>query len=111
MSAREIDQFLRDTGYADEGVEPSQVKLIGNDEYVMAKALMFHWTLIRGNIFDTAGYDDRWCYADRDGAMRALDEFPHDPDPDYEPQGWRRHPMSGRRRDDAGTPDSEYLNP
>ena len=50
------------------------------------------------------GYRDRWCYHTAADARRALDEW--DGAPGTEPQGWHRHPMSGRRVDEHG---GEYI--
>ena len=52
------------------------------------------------------GHRDRWCYHTMADAKRALDEW--DGAPGTEPQGWHRHPASGRRVDEAG---QEYVAP
>ena len=44
------------------------------------------------------GYENRWCYHCAADARRALAEW----DGTGEPQGWFRHPGSGRRVDDKG---------
>lgn len=74
----------------------SDAKDIGNGLYAAIKPLMFHWTLIVGEIGDTCGYADRWCYADQDKAVKALEAW----DGQGEPAGWHRHPMTARRRPD-----------
>jgi len=51
------------------------------------------------------GYEDRWCYHTPDAAAQALAEW----NGEGEPQGWHRHPSSGRRRE-AGDPATEYVN-
>lgn len=51
-------------------------------------------------------YDDGWCYKDVSLATAALDRW----DGTGEPEGWHRHPTSGRRRPD-GDPSREYVNP
>lgn len=74
------------------------------------KPLMFHWTLNTGVVGDTRGYEGRWCYADENRArigmlgwsVRGFDG---------EPMGWKRHPETGRRRNDAGDPASEWVAP
>jgi hypothetical protein len=91
-------------------VTADMVKDLEDGTYVMAKPLLFHWTLVYGDFDDTHSYLDRWCYADREGAMAALAEFPVQPDGDYEPSGWHRHPASGRRREDA-CPEAETFAP
>lgn len=52
------------------------------------------------------GYRNRWCYHTMADARRALEEW--DGAPGTEPQGWHRHPDTGRRRDDDG---QEYVAP
>lgn len=51
-------------------------------------------------------YEDRWCYHSVESAKRALDAW----DGEGEPQGWHRHPRSGRRRPNAD-PLKEYIDP
>lgn len=51
------------------------------------------------------GYEDRWCYV-HDRAFRALQAW----NGEGEPQGWHRHPRTGRRRPD-GDAKREYINP
>lgn len=52
------------------------------------------------------GYGDRWCYDNYEEAKAALDAW----DGEGEPQGWHRHPDSGRRRP-QGDAAQEYINP
>ncbi len=52
-------------------------------------------------------YGDRWCYHTYTLAWHALDAWTGDED--SEPQGWHRHPSSGRRRPD-GDASKEYVN-
>ncbi len=79
-------------------------KNIADGLYAAIKPLMFHWTLIVGEIGDTVGYADRWCYAAQGLAVKALQEWSGE----GEPAGWHRHPNSGRRRA-GGDPTQEYL--
>lgn len=44
------------------------------------------------------GHRDRWCYPTAADARRALDEW----DGTGEPEGWHRHPDTGRRLDEHG---------
>ena len=55
--------------------------------------LIFHYTLHVG--IDWCGYADRYCFATKELAMAAFHAWDGNGDPD----GWHRHPMSGRRRD------------
>lgn len=52
------------------------------------------------------GYDDRWCYHSIPAATLALATWQQAATP--EPEGWHRHPLSGRRRKD-GDPLAEYV--
>ena len=90
--------------------EAIRFKDIGNDEYICAKPLMFHWTVIKGSVYDRTGYIDRWCFATRELAHNAVADWPVPSPEGYEPEGWHRHPCSGRRRPDAD-PSREYIDP
>jgi hypothetical protein len=57
--------------------------------------LMFTEAIIVGRLGDTRGYENRWCYHTRADAIAALKAW----DGRGEPQGWHRHPPSGRRRE------------
>lgn len=74
------------------------------------RPLMFHWTMHIGVVGDKTGYEDRYCYADFGRALMALVEW-SERDFQGEPTGWRRHPKSGRRRNDAGDHASESVDP
>jgi hypothetical protein len=50
-------------------------------------------------------YDDRWCYHSIEAALAAVWAW----DGTGEPDGWHRHPDSGRRRP-GGDPHHEYIN-
>lgn len=102
-----IEDYIDAIGES-EVVTPDMIKDLEDGTYVIAKPLLFHWTLIYGTFDDTFTYMDRWCYSDREGAMRALDEFPVHPASDYEPDGWHRHPSSGQRREKAN-PETEGI--
>lgn len=108
MSSR-INNLIIESGAFLSGVTESMVKDLGDGSYVMAKPLMFHWTLLRGDFSDHHGYFDRWCFATKELAMQALAEFPESPAGSYEPSGWHRHPMTGRRRPE-GLPEAEYVD-
>lgn len=47
---------------------------------------------------DQTGYNDRWCYHNYTDAVKALNNW----DGMGEPEGWHRHPNSGRRVDKDG---------
>lgn len=79
----------------------------GNGTYVAVYPLMFHWTMITGDIENWEFYDDRWCYANETLARAALAEW-QARDWEGEPTGWHRHPPTGRRRE-SGNPATEYI--
>jgi hypothetical protein len=79
----------------------AHAKALPDWRYVLAKRLMFHWTVIEGSILDTSGYDDRWCFETEELALAAIAAWPADPPPGYEPEGWHRHPKTGRRQDNT----------
>lgn len=81
-----------------------QVKADGN---VCALAQMaFTWAILSECCY--AGYADRWCYADPLKAIVAFATW--NGEDGTEPEGWHRHPGSGRRRPD-GDPEREYVDP
>ena len=103
----DVAEFLSRTSDTLLGVTVENYRDLGDGTYIMVKPLMFHWTMIRGVVGDTTGYFDRWCYATKELAMYALSAFPSNPPSGYEPAGWHRHPMSGRRRPN-GDPSLEH---
>lgn len=84
----------------------SEVKEIGDGLYAATKPLLFHWTLIVGQIGDRYAFMDRWCYETQEKAEAALKQWSGQ----GEPEGWHRHPASGRRRP-GGDPTQEYFAP
>jgi hypothetical protein len=80
------------------------VKTLPDGIYGAVKPLLFHWTFIIGEADDRCTYLDRFCYQTEDGARAALDAW----DGTKDPQGWHRHPNTGRRRP-AGDPLREYI--
>lgn len=81
-------------------------KAIGDGLYAAIKPLLFHWTMIVGEVGDRFGYLDRWCFGSRSLAEGALETWNGAGDP----VGWHRHPATGRRRPD-GDPSREYIAP
>lgn len=80
---------------------------LGDGRYACVCRLLFHYTLIVGRIGDRYGYDDRWCYGEHaslpTAAMNAWN-----PSTEGEPDGWFRHPRTGRRRPN-GNAAEEYV--
>lgn len=96
-----VDRFLsylKEGGYRD-------IKLIDENRYACLVPFAFTHAIIIGKLFDMCSYDDRWCYETYGEAMQALKEW----DGQGEPQGWHRHPFTGRRRQ-KGDPATEYVN-
>lgn len=91
-------QWLKEQGHR-------HPKPLPGGRYAAIFDFMFTEGIIVGRIGDRDQYDDRWCY-ERGKAEAALEAW----DGTGEPQGWHRHPATGRRRPD-GNADEEYLNP
>lgn len=72
------------------------IKTLPDGEYAGIYKFIYTWSIIYD--FNQYGYEDRWCYHTYEEAKKALDEW----NGEGEPQGWHRHPRSGRRRDANG---------
>ncbi|MBO9428582.1 hypothetical protein [Sulfitobacter sp. R18_1] len=86
--ARFFTYLICDNGY----LSPKE---IGNGNYACIMPLMFTHAIIKGRIGNLNSYEDRWCYSSLEKAQEALDAW----DGVGEPEGWHRHPMTGRRRE------------
>lgn len=74
--------------------------------FVAVVPFLYTWGVIVGPVVHAAtGHDDRWCYKTLDVAVAAAWAW----DGRGEPEGWHRHPTSGRRRVD-GDATQEYIN-
>jgi hypothetical protein len=91
-----LDYLVKENGYLDP-------KDLGDGRYACVAPFIFTHAIIVGRMGNVASYDDRWCYANYRLAKAALDTW----DGVGEPEGWHRHPASGRRRDEEGI---EYVN-
>lgn len=69
-------------------------RLLPDGRYAALWPLMYTVAIIRGQVGDRDGYDGRWCYRTGPDALAALDAW----DGTGEPDGWIRHPKTGRRR-------------
>lgn len=67
--------------------------------------MMFTYRLIVGRT-EAPLYDDCWCYHTLEAATAAAEAWSGRGEPD----GWHRHPPTGRRRPN-GDPALEYVNP
>jgi hypothetical protein len=71
--------------------------------------MMFTHKLCLGPADNALWFDDSWCYPTREAGMQALETWdPLNPET-LEPDGWHRHPRTGRRRPD-GDPTQEYVS-
>jgi hypothetical protein len=99
QAAAYFTYLIQDCGYLD----PRDIE---EGRYVCIMPLMFTHAIIVGRIGQMSVYDDRWCYSSYDKAKAALDAW----DGKGEPEGWHRHPMTGRRREfDGDEMTSEYV--
>lgn len=71
------------------------LKRLPDGRFVGTHRLLFHYTFHID--IDLIGYADRYCFATYELAKKAFDEWTGEGDP----EGWHRHPPSGRRRDTA----------
>lgn len=82
----------------------------GDGRWAGVMIFMFTVAIVTGSNEDaSSGYEDRWCYGSLDGAIEGLNQWALN---DFvgEPQGWHRHPATGRRRVN-GSIATEYINP
>lgn len=94
-------QWLLDSGY----VAPKPL-MDRPGHYAAILRLIYTHAIITGPVGDTTMYADRWCYETEGDARKALDAW----NGAGEPEGWHRHPSTGRRRPGADSMD-EYINP
>lgn len=78
----------------------------GNGRYVACLPRIYTTAIITGDLADAYGFDEHWCFEDKDRAIGAATAW--DPSKDPEPEGWIRHPRSGRRRP-AGDKSKEHV--
>lgn len=86
------------------GTRYEQIKELPDGRIIGVNRLLFHWTL-HVDIHE-GGYEDRYCYQMRYGALLAMGKW----DGAGDPEGWHRHPKSGRRRP-GGDASKEYIDP
>lgn len=94
MTDDETIRLLESEGYAD-------IRKMPDGEFAAIRTFVFTCAIIYG--MTPWGHDERWCYRTYEDAKKALDAW----NGEGEPEGWHRHPASGRRRDEAG---NEYIN-
>jgi hypothetical protein len=79
---------------------------VGDGRGLWVYRMFYTFKLVIGPI-GSGGYDDHWCYKDRQNAVTAF--FLWNPLETAEPEGWVRHPPSGRRRFPDGDPATEEI--
>lgn len=90
-------------------VNTALVKRIDNVRYMAVQPFLFTDAITWGYITEPLFYEDRWCYENAALAIAAAHVWDGNA-PYTEPEGWHRHPRSGRRRE-HGDPNTEYVNP
>lgn len=75
--------------------EYEHLRMLPDGRIIAIRRLLMHWTLLVG--LDEFGYAENYCFATRDLVESAYKNW----DGTGEPEGWHRHPKSGRRRDIA----------
>ncbi|RYF08871.1 MAG: hypothetical protein EOO77_24840 [Oxalobacteraceae bacterium] len=80
-------QYLKDEGGY------THLRPLGDGRWVGLMRFAFTWAICTGRMGDRHTYEDRWCYHDRSVAIAALEAW----DGQGEPEGWHRHPLTGRR--------------
>lgn len=81
---------------------------LGDGRAVWVYRMMYTHKLVIGRV-DAPAFDNSWCYKDVASALEAFVMW--NPFEQAEPEGWVRHPHSGRRRFPDGDPSSEYIAP
>lgn len=77
------------------------IKRFEDGEIAIITKMLFTYAILYE--LNPYGYGDRWCYRTAEAALAALTEW----DGTGDPQGWHRHPDSGRRVDEDG---KTYVN-
>lgn len=95
-----VTHLVQENGYSDP-------RLLGDGRYACVMPLLFTSAIITGRIGDFVGYEDRWCYGSLEAARAALETWSGI----GEPEGWHRHPMTGRRRQMTDDGLEEWINP
>jgi hypothetical protein len=94
------------TGRWDHVDEAWQIGTAPDGRRIAVIPLMYTAAVIIGRPHQATWYDDRWCYTSATAALAAAQAW----DGTGEPDGWHRHPPTGRRRPD-GDPSKEHIHP
>lgn len=88
---------------AQDPIHSPLIRKLDDRRYVAIIPFIYTWGLVWGYLDEANTYEDRWCYETLPEALLAAEAWEGTGDPD----GWHRHPASGRRRDG----DREWVNP
>ena len=81
-------------------------RLLPTGDYVAVIPFLFTYGVVTGPPEHWYSYADRWCYHRLAVAVAAATAW----DGTGEPEGWHRHPRTGRRREN-GDPTREVVEP
>ena len=98
MKQSELLDYLKNEGY-------TLLKVFEDGNISGILNLIYTCAIVSG--LTKTGYENRWCYHDEISAIVALTNW--DGEDGTEPDGWHRHPQSGRRREN-GDASKEYVN-
>jgi hypothetical protein len=110
MNQRTSDEIANFFTYLTEKCGYIDVRQLDDTQYSAIMPLLFTHAIIVGRIGDYSGYEDRWCYGGLSKAQAAHNAW----DGTGEPEGWHRHPATGRRREideETSLLLGEYINP
>jgi hypothetical protein len=79
---------------------------VGDGRGIWVYPMIYTFSLAIGPLGSPC-YDNYWCYRDLLSVMKAYSEWDVTEEP--EPQGWVRHPKTGRRRFPSGDPATEEV--
>lgn len=70
----------------------TDIRELPDGRLIATHRLISHWTLLID--LNQTGYEDRYCFKTYELVKAAFDNWQGEGDP----EGWHRHPYSGRRR-------------
>lgn len=82
------------------------IRQIGAGHWIALHRYAFTVAIVKGRMFDRDELSDRWCYSEAATAVAAYVKWDG---VTGEPEGWIKHPASGRCRYD-GDPEREVLD-
>ena len=79
---------------------------LGDGRGLWVYPMLYTFKLVIGPL-GSLSYDDQWCYKDLQDVVTAFTTW--NPLEQAEPEGWVRHPPTGRRRFPDGDPATEEV--